>query len=227
MHLVGVYLNKGRIANVIFFIPIFGIMFLCEPFLLAIKLNPEVAALAQQYCYGLYAALFFQAQVDATKNYLNSIRESRVVTALMFAAMFYHALTLYFFVDVFEWGIIGCSWGTMVTYLLNFILVTTYCGLRSDLRESFFFPTSECFENMWDYFKIGLPASAMISLEWWSNELQAVMASYLSVVQGGAMVILINTLTTLSMIPMGGAIACTVFVGSSLGEGRPLKAKLY
>ena len=42
----GIYLNKGRIAIIMFFIPIFGIMFLCEPFLLAIKMNAEAAHLA-------------------------------------------------------------------------------------------------------------------------------------------------------------------------------------
>lgn len=46
LHKCGVYLNKGRIAIVIFFIPIFGIMFLCETFLLAIKMDPQAAHLA-------------------------------------------------------------------------------------------------------------------------------------------------------------------------------------
>jgi MATE family multidrug resistance protein len=59
LHKCGVYLNKGRIAVIIFFVPIFGIMFLCEPFLLAIKMDPRAAALAQQYTYGLVVALFF------------------------------------------------------------------------------------------------------------------------------------------------------------------------
>ena len=40
LHKVGVYLNKGRIACVIFFIPIFGVMNLCKPFLLAINIEP-------------------------------------------------------------------------------------------------------------------------------------------------------------------------------------------
>lgn len=46
LHKVGVYLNKGRIANLIFFVPIFCVMFLCEPFLLAIKMDPRAASLA-------------------------------------------------------------------------------------------------------------------------------------------------------------------------------------
>jgi MATE family multidrug resistance protein len=63
----GIYLNKGRIAVVIFFIPIFCIMFLCERFLLAINMDPRASAIAQQYTYGIVVSLFFQAQFDATR----------------------------------------------------------------------------------------------------------------------------------------------------------------
>jgi multidrug resistance protein, MATE family len=147
---------------------------------------------------------------------------------MMIAASVYHVLILYLLVDVLGWGIYGCSWGTVITYIINSIVVTVYCGvIRKDLKESFFFPTRECFDDMWDYFKIGLPSSAMISLEWWSFELQAVFSSWLGIVYGGSMVILINTLTVLTMIPFGAQIASSVFVGNCLGEGKPKKARTY
>lgn len=75
--------------------------------------------------------------------------------------------------------------------------------------------------------KIGLPSSAMISLEWWSFEIQAILASYISVVAVGSMVILINSLTVLTMIPFGSQIAGAVFVGKSMGEGSAKRAKTY
>lgn len=91
---------------------------------------------------------------------------------MMIAASIYHVVILYVLVDVCGWGIYGCSWGTVITYFINFVVVTIYCGwMRPDLKESFFFPTRECFDDLWEYFKIGLPSSAMISLEWWSFEI--------------------------------------------------------
>lgn len=90
---------------------------------------------------------------------------------MMIAASIYHCIILYILVHVFDYGIYGCSWGTVITYIINTLIVTIYCARREDLKESFFFPTRECFDDMWDYFKIGLPSSAMISLEWWSFEL--------------------------------------------------------
>jgi Na+-driven multidrug efflux pump len=189
---------------IIFFVPIFGVMFLCETFLLAIKMDPRAAAIAQQYTYGIVVALFFQAQFDATRQFLNSIKQSAVITYMMIAASVYHCIILYVLVIVYNFGILGCAWGTVITYIINTSIVTIYCGwIRTDLKESFFFPDKECFEDLWDYFKIGLPSSAMISLEWWSFELQAVFSSWLGIIYGGSMVIMINILTVLTMIPFG------------------------
>jgi len=90
----------------------------------------------------------------------------------MIAASIYHCIILYILVIVLDYGILGCSWGTVITSIISLIVMTVYCGvIRKDLKESFFLPNKECFEDLWDYLKIGLPSCAMISLEWWSNEL--------------------------------------------------------
>lgn len=149
----------------------------------------------------------------------------------MIWSSFFHFFILWLFVLKLNMGIVGASVGTIVTYFFNIIIVTVYCSWKrgSDeiLRESFFLPTRECFDDLWDYFRIGLPSSAMISLEWWSFEIQAILASYISVVAVGSMVILINTLTVLTMIPFGSQIAGAVFVGKSMGEGNARTAKTY
>ena len=61
MRKCGIYLNKGRVSILIFFIPMFGVMFLCESFLLLLRMDPETARQAQIYTYGIVVALFFQA----------------------------------------------------------------------------------------------------------------------------------------------------------------------
>jgi hypothetical protein len=47
------------------------------------------------------------------------------------------------------------------------------------------------------------PRVSFWSREWWSFELQAVFSSWLGIIYGGSMVIMINTLTVLTMIPFG------------------------
>ena len=49
-------------------------------------------------------------------------------------------------VDIFDLGIYGIAWGTVITFAMNLIVVTVYCAyFRKDLKESYFFPTRECF----------------------------------------------------------------------------------
>jgi multidrug resistance protein, MATE family len=147
---------------------------------------------------------------------------------MMIAASIYHCIILYILVIVMDFGILGCSWGTVITYFLNSIVITVYCGVfRKDLKESYFWPNSECFEDLWDYFKMGLPSCAMLSLEFWSNEVQVIMASMLGIIEGGSMVIMINILTIIAMVPSGFHATSSIFVGNSLGEGNPHKAKSY
>jgi multidrug resistance protein, MATE family len=67
----------------------------------------------------------------------------------------------------------------------------------------------------------------MLSLEFWSNEVQVIMGSMLGIIQGGSMVIMINILTIIAMVPSGFHCTSVVFVGNSLGEGNPAKAKVF
>eukprot|EP00347_Sterkiella_histriomuscorum_P003598 403363675 len=227
MRKVGVYLNKGRICACLIFIPIFAVMFLCERFLLVLGIDSETAHQAQNYTYGMIVALFFSTQFDATRNYLNAVQKSQVITYISIGASIIHVFVLYIMIDTLQMGIIGASIGTIITYSMNSVIVTIYCMMQEDLKESFFFPDRECFENLWEYLKIGVPSAMIISFEYWSFEVQAIYASYISVVAVGSMVILLNALTVVMMIPVGFQIAATVFVGKSMGEGDHKKAIKY
>jgi hypothetical protein len=37
-------------------------------------MDPRASAIAQQYTYGMVVSLFFQAQFDATRQYLNALK---------------------------------------------------------------------------------------------------------------------------------------------------------
>ena len=95
MRKCGIYLNKGRIAVLIFFVPIFILMFLCESFLLLLRMDPETARQAQNYTYGIVFALFFQAQYDATRHYLNALHKSSIITYISIWSAVFHFGVLY------------------------------------------------------------------------------------------------------------------------------------
>jgi len=60
----------------------------------------------------------------------------------------------------------------------------------------------------------------MLCLEWWSFEVLAIMAGYISVDATGAHVIIINTHVVIIMAPLGAQVATIVCVGQAMGEGH-------
>ena len=149
------------------------------------------------------------------------------MTYIMMAQFFYHFGILYLFVDYLEYGIYGCAWGSVITYSINLTIITLYCASRKDFRKHFFFPNKECFEDLWDYFKIGLPAAGMLTLEGLIYEAQVLMASQLGIIEGSTMAILINILLVFTMISIACSTIGSVFVGNSLGRGHASLAKFY
>ena len=67
----------------------------------------------------------------------------------------------------------------------------------------------------------------MLCLEWWSFEVLAFMAGYISVEATGAHVIVLNTHVVIIMVPLGAQVAAIVCVGNAIGEGNYKKADSY
>lgn len=53
----------------------------------------------------------------------------------------------------------------------------------------------------------------MLCLEWWSFEILAIMAGYISLESTAAHVVVLNTHVVVIMIPLGAQIAASVLVG--------------
>ncbi len=58
----------------------------------------------------------------------------------------------------------------------------------------------------------------MLCLEWWSFEVLAFMAGYISVEATAAHVVVLNTHVVIIMVPLGAQVAATVLVGQARGE---------
>lgn len=67
----------------------------------------------------------------------------------------------------------------------------------------------------------------MLCLEWWSFEVLAFMAGYISVDATAAHVVILNTHVVIIMVPLGAQVAATVLVGQAMGEGNHKKGRRY
>ena len=91
----------------------------------------------------------------------------------------------------------------MITYFLNFALTTAYSLWNKEIRKCFFFFTSDSFRDLGSYLRVGIPSLVMLCLEWWSFEVLAFMAGYISLEATAAHVVVLNTHVVIIMVPLG------------------------
>ena len=199
----GIYLNRGRVVAILAFIPIIVILLLCEEFMLAIGMDPQASHYAAVYVDTLIPAMFFHSQFDATRQYLNAQNKASMVMITMIITSSLHFLWCYLLVFQLQWDIVGVSMATLITYFLNFFVITVYCLCESEVRRSFFFFTRESFQELRAYLAVGIPSTTMLCMEWWSFEVLAIMAGYISVAATGAHVVVLNTHVVIIMVPLG------------------------
>lgn len=84
----------------------------------------------------------------------------------------------------------------IISAIIDFIVITIYAS-ANDTTKSFFLPTIDSVYGVVGLYSTGLPISLTVSIEGWSFELQGFLASYLGVITGSSMVVMMNTL----MIP--------------------------
>lgn len=106
-----------------------------------------------------------------------------------------HYFWCYLFVITYEMGIEGTAIATTITIFSNLFLITIYVTFfEPSLKEAWTLPDADSFRGLKSYLKLGIPASLMYSLEWWTSEIQIFFASLISVESTAAMAIILNTM---------------------------------
>ena len=105
------------------------------------------------------------------------------------------------------------------------ILYVTF--FEKGLKEAWFLPDRSSFVGLWDYFKIGISSTLMVSLEWWFTELMILMAGFLSLTILGASVIMLNTMYMAYVITLGVNFAASAVIGKSIGAANIPEARRY
>ena len=200
----------------------------CKNVLLLLRQDEKAATFAQEYSYYLIVAMFCHTQFDATRQYLNAMHMSALVTITMVTTSLMHIFWCFLLVTYYKMDVKGIGLATMISYSFNFIMITVLCSTIKELRKSFFWITRESIiEGIKEYLLIGIPNAAMLIFEWGGLEILALLASCISVDATGAQIIAYNFFVVLLMIPFGGQVGTIACVGKSMGECNPKMARIY
>jgi MATE family multidrug resistance protein len=146
--------------------------------------------------------------IDSTRKFLSTMGYQNGPMIIQISATVLHNGWCYLFTDYMEMGVHGTALATTITYLVSLIAFEIYVKKFTEerlLKEAWFLPSKECFDwqGIKDFMKMGIASIGMMCLEWWSFEIMAIIAAFISVQAVATQVIVLNT-AVISFMPVLG-----------------------
>ena len=92
-----------------------------------------------------------------------------------------HIFYCYLFVIVYKFDIVGVSISSSLTYFSLFCFIHIYLSYRHDLKEMWFWPDKNTYNDLLPYLKLAIPGALMLCAEWWTFEILVFISGYLNV----------------------------------------------
>ena len=181
LKLCGMYLNRGRLINTVFFVPMTIILCFTESFLILLNQDSEVAKYAQAYALICLPGIYFQVMFNLKKRYLNCMWIAWVPMLTQIGSNPLHIFLCWLFVSHLGYGINGLGLATILTNFGLYAMVEAYSLCIPKIRESLFWPDAYALAGWGEYLKLGIPAMLMFCAETWAYEALILISGYLSV----------------------------------------------
>ena len=229
LHLCGIYLSRGRLILITFFMTLgIGPALFSQKIFLAIGQDPEVSRLAHiQVLAGLPAMLCY-GLFDLYKRWLSDMLNNKVPMISMIVASVLHVPLCVLFIYRLDMGVVGLAVATSCRefILLSFLII--YCNCSQDLREKL--PPAcpiEAYQDWIGYLRLAVPAALVVVAEMSVFQVLTVLAGRLGVVEQAAMTIITSVQFFLLQISMGMQEAMSGIIGNCVGANKVVLAKRF
>ena len=211
--LCGVYTNRVRVVNVLFFLAICGVLGFTETLLLALGQDPEIAAIAQTYVVTLLPCVFVQLQWHITNRFLQA---QGIFRPQMYMSLFggiMHIWISYLFILHTDLGVRGAAFAALITFSINFTTFFLYARFSKHTRHTYAPFSWDALTGFSEIFRFGLPSAANVFFDWVALECIALLVGISGVNQLAVSVNNTNYYLQMYSIPMSMMYATTSLVG--------------
>jgi MATE family multidrug resistance protein len=226
-HMLGIYMQRAIFVLYLVCIPISLVWWNMDALLVSLGQNPEISALAGLYARYLVPTVFAVATVQPLLKFLQA--QSIVLPMALFSAitLLLHIPLCWLLIFKLGVGYRGAAIATSASSWLNVIFLALYVKYSSSCKRTWTAFSREAFNDLPAFFKLALPSTIMICLEYWSFEGLVLLSGLLAnpQLETSTLSICLTTLALLYMIPYGVGAAVSTRVGNELGAGRPQAAK--
>ncbi|CAG8702985.1 23710_t:CDS:2 [Dentiscutata erythropus] len=227
MKMVGVYLQRAIIINLLGFIPIACIWWESEKILIFLRQSPEISA---------QAALFLRYLLIGAPAYLMFVNLERYLLAQGIMSAITYVLIICCIIDVclnfmLVWykplslGFIGAPISTAITYWLMFFFLVIYTKFINGY-QAWGGWSRAAFHGWKPILTLMIPGIFMVCSEWWAIEFISFLAGYLGELSLASQGIISTIITVIYQLPYGVSIAASNHVGNLLGASKVERAKM-
>ena len=103
-----------------------------------------------------------------------------------------HAPLCYYFVEVKEYGVVGLSYSSIISYSTQLIFLLIFTYTRKELEKAVKMPNAAAFRDWGSYMNLAIPSVLTACSDWWAVEIIVFISGYLGVVQQASFVILVS-----------------------------------
>jgi putative MATE family efflux protein len=200
-------------------------LIISKPILILLKTPPEVLPLAKQYMDITFIGIITVFGYNSINSILRGLGDSKTPLFFLIIATVINIVLDLIFILVFNWGVAGAAWATVIAQGFSFVFGLYYLNRFHDifnfnLRDLHFSP--EIFRLS---LKIGLPTGVQQMLVG-----SGIMVLFRIVNGFGSAVVAAYTAATridsfASMPAMNFSQAISSFVGQNIGAGKPERVK--
>ncbi|KAI8466628.1 MAG: mate-domain-containing protein [Monoraphidium minutum] len=233
--LMGVYLQRALLICWALCLPIAAIWLNARTLLLMTGQQEDIADIAARYLRILTPSLFIAAASDTCRRYLTAQRVVVPGMAASIATTCLSPLYNWLFIYRLGWRTDGAAAAVLCCNATNAVLINGYrlwrdaaAARRGDASAAWGgFDLRSALSGWGAYLSLGLPAAAMICLEWWVWEIFVVTAGLLpnAGVSVGVMGICLTANSIFYMMPSSLGSATSTRVANFLGAGDAAAAR--
>jgi len=235
--LCGKYLNLARLVNTVFMILPTVILFLFadEILITFFKQNAYISEIAIQYCIICIPGVWAMTQFDATKRFLSAQQCGMIPVFTQYITCVIQIVCCYILVIQLQWGILGISISTNITFVFNMVIQDLFISLYAEdaFKDMWLGWGRTSLEGLGMFLEYAVPSAIIECSHWWALQLLVFLCGYDQLSGKNAsqnfssQTIILSLFTLTFMFPLGVSYSVSGMVGSHLGQKKYEEALRY
>jgi len=225
---LGILFQRNLCVMGIVAIPLLFSLFFSEVILLALGLEPGVAASAGLFLRCAIPSIIGASLFNSMRFFLIAQNVFNIQGLLVMILVPLHVFWCYIFIEVFRMSVVGAAIAKCVTDISSAVILYLYITRSEDCKESWIPWNKECLLHWFSHLKKTLLLGANLYVEWISYEISVFIIGALNnKFVLGAHGIAINLTIAIFTIPLGNSISMQTFMGNAIGQGSKYKAQKF